>query len=55
MFGKPNINGEVYFRDMTPNNVALWNAKYAPEYGFKIDPVTRTSPQLIIIKKNDNS
>lgn len=51
MFGKPDVNGEVYFKDMTPNNVALWNAKYSPEYGFKIDPVTRTSPQLIIIKK----
>lgn len=43
-FGKPNKNGEVLFKDMSPSQVKAWNNEQASTYGFHINPKTRTAP-----------
>lgn len=50
-FGKPDIDGFVYFKDMTPEQVSLWNKEIVPIYGHYIDPITRTSENLMLITK----
>lgn len=50
-FGKPDENGFVYFKDMTPEQVSSWNKEIAPIYGHYIDPITRTSENLMLITK----
>lgn len=50
-FGTPDAEGNVYFKDMTPEQVELWNKEIAPEYGHYIDPITRTSENRMLITK----
>lgn len=44
------INGNVLFKDMTPQQVAMWNKEQGPKLGVYINPVTRTANQQIYIK-----
>lgn len=44
------IDGKVLFKDMTPQQVAMWNKEQGPKLGVYINPVTRTANQQIYIK-----
>lgn len=43
-FGKPDAEGNVYFKHMSPSQVKAWNNEQASIHGFHIDPTTRTAP-----------
>lgn len=42
--------GKYFFKDMTPQQVAMWNKEQGPKLGVYINPVTRTANQQIYIK-----
>ena len=42
-FGKPDAEGNVHFKHMSPSQVKAWNNEQASTYGFHIDPITRTA------------
>lgn len=48
-FDTPDADGNIFFKDMTEEQVEAWNREVAPQIGHYIDPITRTSEQLTLI------
>ena len=52
-FPKPDEDGNINFKDMSPEQVTRWNAEMADKYGMHIDPKTRTAEQYIFVTGKD--
>lgn len=50
-FDYADENGNVLFKDMTPEQVESWNNEVAPLYNHYIDPIKRTAQHLMLITK----
>ena len=45
------MNGNIFFKDMTEEQVEAWNREVAPQIGHYIDPKTRTADHRMLITK----
>ncbi len=48
-FGEPDNEANVFFKDMTPEQLERWNAEQAETYDMYIDPKTRTAKQNVFV------